>query len=371
MLQNSLIYNPAGDDTPVGQPSSGRWPAWLRVPRMVVPRALCTYHRVPCEGVPFYELRQFARLQAQLHSPFVQFGSSAIRQGQVLHLWIWDAVHEQGFAQKHGQPQRFHTVAQSLLAKPQALGVSWLASANGQGLEALLWADKKLKDSLWFEAPPAAHDWQQRLAQDPLLAETGWPAQLPPSAAQAPGHWPWSINLTPRQQPTVQIDWERISRMTLWASAIAVAAWGAWVQGQIRGYQDRILDDQQFQEQKVAQEQPQQKARAQTLNIQQRIRSLQALNANSRVLQALDEVSRLFSRQGLWVRDIDINGLTVEATLVAPPGVTPRLTAILGVIENSELFHDARFVDVAPGAGFRFSWRIEPAVRAGTPEARP
>jgi hypothetical protein len=59
------------------------------------------------------------------------------------------------------------------------------------------------------------------------------------------------------------------------------------------------------------------------------------------------------------VRDIDINGPTIDATLIAPPGVTPRLTAILGVIENSELFYDARFNDVVPGGGFRFSWRIQ------------
>jgi hypothetical protein len=124
----------------------------------------------------------------------------------------------------------------------------------------------------------------------------------------------------------------------------------------------------------MAQDQPQQSARAATYNTLQRIQTIQSLNADTRTGDTLSEITQLFSRQGLWVRDIDINGQTIDATLIAPPGVTPRLTAILGVIESSGLFYDARFTDVAPGGGFRFSWRIQnqtAQTAPGTPAAQP
>jgi hypothetical protein len=365
MLQNSLIYNPAQADTPTPahKPAKGLV-RWLPV-CMVVPRELCTYHRVSCTGVPFYKLQDFARLQALQHAPFVQFGASAVRQGQTLHLWIWDQQHETRFAQQHGHTGHFQALAQSLLSRPIAQGVVWLATPTGH--EAQLWAGKKLQDSQWFAQPPSAHVWAQRQAQNPELAALGWPERLPPVHASAMASRPWSLNLIARQRSAPALNWQQLSNATLVLGAAALLGWGGWLQGQIHGHQARIQANQAQQEATIGQQVPQQQARAQTLGTVQRIQSVQALNAQTRTEAVLVEVNRLLSRQGLWVRDLDLNGSTVEATLIAPPGVTPRLTAILGVLENSELFHDARFVDVVPGAGFKFAWRVEQDTTARPP----
>ena len=363
MLQNSLIYSPAGADLPIGKTPAGPWPAGLRTLRMVVPRSLCTYQRIPCEGVPFFKLHEFARLQAQQHSPFVHFGACAVKHGQYLHLWLWDKAHETRFAQKHDNPERFQVLAQSLLTQPAQQGVIWTFQGAGPdaGCEAQLWRNHQLQDTQWFDAPPNAQTWQQRHAQYPELAANGWPLQLPTVRASALVPRAWGRNLLNRASIAPTISWQKLVNTTLVLCAAGVLGWVASLQGQILAYQAIITDNEDFQAKKIAQEQPQQAARAVTLNTVQRIKSLQSLQANSRVLASLEEIAQLFSRQGLWVRDIDINGQTIDATLIAPPGVTPRLTAVIGVIENSDLFHDARFTDVVPGGGFRFSWRITPA----------
>lgn len=366
MLQNSYIYNPYGPDTTRGQPRSKAWSSWLRAPRLVMPRSLCTYHRIPCEGIPFFKLQDFARLQAQQHSPFINFGSSAVKHGQYLHLWIWDQKHEERFVQKNGQLTRFNTLVQSLLTRPIGKGVVWQTSTALPGCEAQLWQNRTLQDSLWFDAPPSAQDWQQRFAQYPELAANGWPSQLPPPRMSTDRAWPFAINLTPRIHKTKAIPWGSVAKTVLVIAAAGIAAWAAWLQGQIIGYQEKIADNRAVQEQKINQDQPQQMARARTYQVLQRIKAIKSLNAQSQTGASLEEITKMFSRQGLWVRDIDITGQTIDATLIAPAGVTPRLTAILGIIESSPLFDDARFTDVVPGGGFRFSWRITP--QAVSPE---
>lgn len=375
MLQNSSIYNPIGADAPLGKVRSSPWPAWLRRPRMVVPRHLCTYHRIPCEGVPFFKLQDFANLQAQQHAPFVHFGVSAIKQGSQLHLWIWDKKHEDHFAQKHGKPERFQTIVQSLLTRRIASGVMWMPhdAGSSKGREAQLWKNYKLQDSQWFDAPPSQEIWERRLAQYSELTQTGWPLQLPPPARQGVvSERSFAINLTPRKHTSPPMRWRQWFNTLLVFSLAGVAGWAAWLQGQIQGYQEQMTANQAYKEQKISQDQPQQTARAATYNTLRRIKSIQGLSADNKVGDSLAEITQLFSRQGLWVRDIDINGQTIDATLIAPPGVTPRLTAILGVIESSLMFYDARFTDVVPGGGFRFAWRIQKnANQEDTPDPVP
>jgi hypothetical protein len=325
---------------------------------MVVPRNLCTYHRIPCAGVPFFKLNEFARLQALQHSPFVHYGSSAVKQGSHLHLWIWDQKHEERFAEKHGQPKRFQTIVHSLLTPRNAQGLLWIAHPAGSenGCEAQLWQNRQLQDSQWFDAPPSPQTWQQRHAQYPELANNGWPLHFTAIRYSPCGERPFGINLTPRAQNRQTIHWAPMVNTLMVLGAAGLIGWADWLQGQILGYENQIAANQTYQEQKIEQDQPQQIARASTYNTLQRIKSIQSLKANTQTLASLEEINQLFSRQGLWVRDIDINGPTIDATLI---GVTPRLTAILGVIESSELFYDARFNDVVPGGGFRFSWRIQ------------
>lgn len=63
--------------------------SWQRV--ALVPRQLCLFESVPCDGVRLHELASFARVQAMRLSPFRRTGASAIRRGGRLHLWLWDS----------------------------------------------------------------------------------------------------------------------------------------------------------------------------------------------------------------------------------------------------------------------------------------
>ena len=356
MSLNFSSSSPSDLPVPAGFPHFQRSRLWMRVPRFVVPRELSVYFRISCRNVPFHQLKGFARLQAQALSPFVRFGSSAVRQGAYLHLWIWDKAEEERFSQQRGGITRFTTIAQSLLSKPLRDGVVWVVS--GQGVEAQLWSGNQLQDAQWFDEPPSAKAWQQRLAESPGLLARGWPQHLPaqpPATAEA--QRAWARNLTPRAQPGSGFSAQRLSRQLLVLAVVSVLGWAAWLLGQKQGLENIKAQNESFQQQQLSQRGPDHASRVATLQLQQRIQSIQALHEGSSPRRVLEGVSTLLSRQGLWLRDIHIQAETVEATIVAPPGITPRLTSIVAALENEPMFREARFVDVLPGGGLKFSWR--------------
>jgi hypothetical protein len=359
MLHDYLIYNPTGADWRIKEARTSFWPNWLRPPRMVMPRELCYYQHISCRGIPLYKLREFARLQIQLHSPFVTYGSSAVKQGPVMHLWIWDSQHEAQFAEKHPKYKPHAPLVQSLFSTPREQNVVWLQPQVSSGFEAQLWHNKKLQDSIFFANLPTQQQWQDRLEQDSQLKTLGWPHLLPPPKFSALARWPWGFNLATRPQKLRRLAVAKLVTPLLISLSIAIASWAAWLQGQTVAYQKLISASNSQLEEKIAQDQPQQKARARTQLLLLQTQAIRSLSSTGSTLAALDETAKLLERQGMWLRDIEINGLSIEATLVAPGGSSPRLTAILAAIENNPLFYNAQFVDVTSGAGFRFTWRID------------
>lgn len=372
MLYRTYLFNPAGADLQLK--TTGKWllPAWLTRLRMIIPRSLCTFHRVRCSGVPPLKLRDFARLQAQAVSPFSEHGCAAIRQGSWLCLWIWDRSLEAEFAERHdADATKLSVLPQSFYARRASDGVTASIEGKDSGIEYLLWKDKRLQDSLWFPAIPTSEDWSALLANTPELVGAGWPNALP-SIQLAPlslSQQPWARNLIPQAVSSMAVDWNVAAPALLTAASIGLVGWSASLWSQKVSYQNAIESLTQNQEQRLADLEPLQQARQRAMQAIDWVRSVQSLTAAQPAYVLLNDLAPVITRQGLVVREMDINRPTVQATLTAPGGGSPRLTSVLSALEGRPYIYDARFVDVTGVGGFRFSWRLRdqilPSVQQG------
>lgn len=137
-----------------------------------------------------------------------------------------------------------------------------------------------------------------------------------------------------------------------------LTGWGSWIYSQKQAHQQAIDLALQSQERMLAELEPMQQARQRTNSTLTWINAVQALPSTPTTHDIIAELADIFTRQGLVVRELEINAPTVQATLVAINGGSPRLTAVLGVLESHPWFYDARFVDVSGGTGFKFAWRL-------------
>jgi hypothetical protein len=361
MLHHSCLFNPNGPDLPLVRNLFARLPGALKVLRMVVPRHLCIYQRVECTGVPRLRLGNFAKLQVQALAPFSKYGSCVVRQGNWLHIWVWDAAIEAAFSQKHGGKQNFSALPYSLFSTPLTDGIVWLTAPGSPGLEGQLWKNRQLVDSMWFDEPPEAGDWATLHAQTPALHALGWPLALPAAGTPPPRvatPRPWGRNLTPRLHSSTHIQWSNLAPTALVLATATLTGWGSWIYSQKQAHQQAIDLALQSQERMLAELEPMQQARQRTNSTLTWINAVQALPSTPTTHDIIAELADIFTRQGLVVRELEINAPTVQATLVAINGGSPRLTAVLGVLESHPWFYDARFVDVSGGTGFKFAWRL-------------
>ncbi len=374
MLHDSYLFNPHAPDLLLQRTLPGRFPAALSTPRLVVPRALCAYHRVDCSGVPRLRTGGFAQLQVQALSPFSKFGSCVVRQGDWLHIWIWDAAIESAFAEKHGGRQGIGALAYSLYSTPAAQGIVWLSAPGTAGVEAQLWKNRQLVDSLWFDQLPDPQTWASMRVQNPALQALGWPDALPRRDAterSTLARRPWGRNLTARANHHGQIRWSQLAPVALVLATAGLAGWGSWLYAQKEAHQQAIDLGLQSQERLLAKLEPLQEARKRTNDTLGWINAVQALSPPPTTHDIITELAEIVTRQGLAVRELEVNPPTVQATLVVVGGGSPRLTGVLGALENHPWFYDARFVDVSGGTGFKFAWRIRPNATASTARTAP
>jgi len=374
MFHESYLFNPEGADSPLEKPVFKRLPAVLTNLVLVVPRSLSLHLRINCVGVSRLQLAAFARLQVQAAAPFVSYGSCVIRQGDWLHAWVWDAAIETAFAAKLGGNRRFSTLSHSLFSMPVADGVTWLGLPDSRGVEAQLWSNKQLVDSIYLDNSLDSTGWVDLCAQTPELEASGWPEKLvfPDVTQIALAHQPhWGRNLTPRKQHRAIVNWAYLVTATLVLTTAVLAGWGAWLFGQKESYQQAIDQGFEFQDRRIAEMEPIQKARSATQQILVWVNAASELAPSPGTNEILVELAAIITRQGLVVRELEINLPTLQATLVATSGREPRLTAVLGAIESHTWFEDARFVDVSGGSGFKFTWRMRPTASAKLKQSQP
>jgi hypothetical protein len=253
----------------------------------------------------------------------------------------------------------------SLYSAPVDRGVVWLASANQAGIEAQLWQSKQLIDSQWFDVVPSDAIWEKLHSLTPELKSLGWPSTspapdiLPINSVQKQ---PWGRNLIPRKRIRNPVNWTFIVPATLAVATAVLSGWGAWLYGQKEAHKQAIEVGTQSQERRLAELEPIHKTRQQTEKALAWINAVNALAPAPTTNEILGELADIVARQGLLVRELEINLPTLQATLVAPTSGSPRLTAVVGAIESHPWFYDARFVDVSGGTGFKFTWRMRPSI---------
>jgi hypothetical protein len=322
---------------------------------------MCVYIRLGCAGIPRLSLKNFAQLQAEQRSPFQNFGAYAVKQGSTLHLWLWDKAIETAFSGKHPGRISRSVIPQSLLSEPLEHGVHWLRHVSQNGIEAQLWRNKQLVDSIYFVKPPSAQDWSARLLQSPELNALGWPTALPLSADRRDAGLEkkvWARNLLMAALRLPAIQGAAIAHLTLWAFTAVLAAGTASILSERALHQKAITEGVENQKQRLAALEPVQQARETVKGLESWLASAQTLSPQPTKLDILNSIAVMLTRQGLTVRDLELSPPTVSATLLPPPGSDIRLTAVIAAIEANPMFTDARFVDVVGGTAFKFTWRL-------------
>ena len=370
MIVESFLSDPAGAGTgwPMRPKAVGSlvWlvPSALRGLRMVVPQDQCFYARASCAGIPLRGIAGFARLQAEQLSPFQNFGAYAVRQDQVLHVWMWDKTLEITFVNQHPGRSLRSVVPQVLFSAPRERGVSWshYVGAGGKtGASALLWRAGKLVDLIYFAQPPASESWVAMLMQQPQLPLLGWPAEVPSGSAPSISlvlDKPWARNLLVNRWAMPRLALQPLARLVLWCGTVGLAAASATFLAQRYADEKAIADSAESQKQRMAALEPQQQARDAAQSLGRWLASAEALSPRPAKIDLLNEAAVLLNRQGLVVRELELTPPTVAATLVPTSGAELRLTSVIAAIETNPRFYDVRFVDVAGGNGFKFTWRL-------------
>ena len=378
MIVESFLFDPAG--TPGGGTAWGTRaraadklaslvPLALRGLRMVVPQDQCFYARTSCAGIPLRGLAGFARLQAEQLSPFQNFGAYAVRQDQVLHVWMWDKTLEASFASQHPGRTLRAVVPQVLFSAPRERGVSWsrYVGAGGKtGASALLWRAGKLVDLIYFAQPPSSESWVAMLMGQPQMPLLGWPSEVPSGSAAGASpalDKPWARNLLVNRWALPRFALLPVARLGLWVATVVLAAASATFLTQRYADEKAIADSAENQKQRMAALEPQQQARDAAQTLGRWLASAQALSPRPAKIDLLNEAAVLLNRQGLVVRELELTPPTVSATLVPSTGAELRLTSVISAIETNPLFYDVRFVDVVGGNGFKFTWRLRSDAR--------
>jgi len=361
MLKTRFLFDPAGEDLVLTPGFSQSWIRSALGVALVMPRGQCVYARLSAQGVPLLRLRDFARLQLGTLSPFQVPDYYVIRVGTVLHAWMWDAKHALDFSRRHnfGDDVAIHVVPSSVCVPKPAKTTSsaiFLQRAFEPGIEAQLWSGDTLQHSGWFEAMPAAPEWQSWRADVNHRELVEWPDALPevvtltrPAPAFKAGF------LTRRRRATLSLT--RLWPVTLSLATVALVGYGAWLLGRIDQQHRAIVQLNESQSLASANSEPLLEARQQTLALQYEIKGMSHLipkPTGSTVLRAVTDV--MYS-QGLVIREFEFDGATVRVTVLAGQGDL-KMSRLIEAVEANPLFEGARFIDSSPQGGVRFSWNI-------------
>lgn len=350
MLRTLFLLDPSGNDL---QLHAG--PAWLRSwagVQVVVPRSLCTYLRLDATGVPLRRLRGYVELQVAGQSPFRQTGFFAARVGTRFHVWLWDQQLVQDLAVRQDlTADRLHVIPSSVLGpRLKDSGAFFWALPGTHGVEAQLWHNKKFAFSAWFPQKPSPEEWAGWRHEVEAREGVVWPASPPMQRVDAASSTPWARNFVPVGRRSWSMD--QLAPVALGVLTTALLAYGAWVYGQIVATERVIqgnapsLDG----EQAAAQ---QQKVKA--LDVQRWVQDVGGLRGGQQTSDLLRTLAPVLAAEGLLLREIDVQGGNVTATL--RPTREFKMASFIERLENSGSFQNARLLEGNNGA-LRFSWRI-------------
>ncbi|MFM9922035.1 hypothetical protein VLK31_03510 [Variovorax sp. H27-G14] len=361
MFRPCYLFNPDGRDQLLYRGAAFRLPQSLLGVVLALPRELCIYLRLDATGIPLLRLQAFVRLQLLSQSPIREPGVFVARQGNLLHVWLWESKWRAEFAARHKLPaSRISTVPSGLLVTPPSQdGAIFVRTLGAQGVEAQLWQSRALVHDGWFEAAPAELEWN--LWRDEVGQQEGvqWPSELPRTQEIIGSKRAWARNLF-RDRGGLPVSTGLFWPGVLSAATLATAGYVAWLYGQMDYFEKTVADSRSGQSDLESALKPIQHAREQALSGQRWILQAQQLTAGSIRPALIEQIGRTVTAQGAVVRELEVQGGKVRVTLVPAVGelaLTPMVEALSQISE----FEDVRFVDGAGTDGFRFEWRLRDA----------
>lgn len=363
MFRNCYLIDPHGGGRLLREGSAP--PALRRAlgAVLVIPRSLCLYVRLDAGKVPRWRVRSFVRLQLLTLSPIAGPGMYVARQGAWLHVWLWDRARVDACAVRLGlKPARVEAVPSSVLTPPARDGAIGSRTPGSDGVHLQLWQGARLLHDGWLPGEPSAPQWRAWRTEVARLDGVEWPEDLLPAKhlQQLPARR-WAGNLlreaTAEQAMHRQRAAALMAKGAVSASMLATAVGGAWVLAQHLALEAQLRQLKAAEAQVQGQLGPIEQARSSALGLQSWVASVDRLRPGPSTRAVLMSIGAALTAHNAVLRDLDIQGAAVRATVVPAAGELnlPELTESL---TRTAGFADVRFLDVAPPGGFRFAWQL-------------
>lgn len=325
--------------------------------KIIIPRSLCLYQRVPCKGIPRYHLSKFAKLKAQTISPFQRTESFALKNGDFIHLWIWNKEVEKNINLDEYKINRYEIFPSSLATLPLEDGV--IEVKNPSGYELQLWKNNALLDSVWFNDTPSITQWHEYLKSSSEMKDKGWPEDLSEiKKSEIKYTTVYGKNLTPNHEAKIVIEWPKLVNNIFLLTSTLLISWGAYIYSQKESASSFIEEGLKSRNNEIKQIEPLIESRENANKTRQWLNKIEKLSPNPTIGYIIKDLSIYWPRQGIVFRELEIDPPTIQATLTSITSSPVRFSSILEQIEANNIYYDARFIDISAGSGFKFSWRI-------------
>lgn len=356
MFKQALMFLSDADAAPLvlGQ----RW-GWH--PTLVIGRQHVVHLTLSASGVPWRQTAQYARLQAPRMAPFARAEGAFLRQGSVLHLWLWPAdLVERAKARLGWSPTRsLRVLPESLWGMVPATGT--VLQPCGSGVEALRFDSGQLQQSQWWPQTPQAEELAglagssrvvevRRTARDRIGGQRPWAWAMRglglQQAVAGPGAHPWSSAMV-----WVAVGWAAL------ALSLGYGTW-AWREGlaltQAKSQLQTQIDD-WMRTRQVAAQARSQPAAAQDAAWTAAVReATQGVQLNT----LLRQLAGPLAARGLQIYELVIERDSVKITLVSGFGGAVDLDLAVSALEQAGAREQLELLDTANTAQPRFAWKL-------------
>lgn len=123
----------------------------------VIARGLCYYRLFVLHDIPATRQETVLQLKIQQWSPFQDFGSYYVWQGDQVQVWIWDKLKQQNLFTEAGIKQA--TVIPETVLYNRQITDATLLNKCLDGFEGQIWRDSLLVGSRWWAQIPETREW--------------------------------------------------------------------------------------------------------------------------------------------------------------------------------------------------------------------
>lgn len=125
----------------------------------VISRGLCHYRCFTFNDIPLNRHEQVLQLQIQQWSPFSEYGSYIVWQGEQAQVWIWDKIIQQNRWLETGINKAILLPETVLQLRPTTTETTMQLLQCIEGYEGQIWQQGVLVGSRWWLNQPNAAEW--------------------------------------------------------------------------------------------------------------------------------------------------------------------------------------------------------------------